>query len=227
MLFSVLRDASMSGGEKILYILIMVFCVFLSLSVHELSHGLAANLMGDRTAKSMGRLSLNPLHHIDPFGALCLFLFGFGWAKPVPVNPWNFNNKKGGMALTAFAGPLSNFIVGFIAWIGVGVLGGMKFKSADSFVFDLATVSYTICYYLAIMNIGLGVFNLIPIPPLDGSKIVGALLPQRLYFKYMQYERYGFIILIILLNVSFFDVLLSKCQNAILNFYDLIIGLFI
>lgn len=226
MLLSVLRDASMSGGEKILYILIMVFCVFLSLSVHEMSHGLAANLMGDKTAKNMGRLSLNPLHHIDPFGALCLFLFGFGWAKPVPVNPWNFNNKKGGMALTAFAGPLSNLIVGFVAYLGAFLIKDVKISDI-SLLNNIAMVSFIICRYLTLMNIGLAVFNLIPFPPLDGSKIVGAILPQRLYFRYMELERYGFIILIILLNVPFFESILSRCQFAILNFYDLIISLFV
>ncbi|MBQ4145120.1 MAG: site-2 protease family protein, partial [Clostridia bacterium] len=106
MLFSLLNNPALNFGEKLLYILIILFCVLMSLSVHELSHGLMAYWMGDRTARRSGRLSLNPLHHMDPFGALCLFLFGFGWAKPVPVNPWNFNNKKGGMILTSLAGPL-------------------------------------------------------------------------------------------------------------------------
>lgn len=226
MLLSVLRNASLTGGEKLLYILIMVFCVFLSLSIHEMSHGLAANLMGDKTAERMGRLSLNPLHHIDPFGALCLFLFGFGWAKPVPVNPWNFKNRKGGMALTALAGPLSNFVVGFAAYAAAFALGSAKLT--DITVIDnIATVAFILCRYLALMNIGLCVFNLIPIPPLDGSKVVGAIIPQRLYFKYMEYERYGFIVLIILLNIPIFESILSKCQFAILNFFDIIIGLFI
>ncbi len=227
MLLSIIRNSAMTGGEKILYILVMVFCVFLSLSVHEMSHGLAAYFMGDKTAKRMGRISINPLHHVDPFGALCLFIFGFGWAKPVPVNPWNFSNKKGGMAITALAGPLSNFIVAFIARLGSALLAGLTFEAAGSFLYNLATVTYWLCGCLAIMNIGLGVFNLVPIPPLDGSKILGAVIPQRMYFKLMEYERYGFIILIILLNVPFFGNILSACQLAMLDFFDRIINLFL
>ena len=96
----------MSFSQKLVYVLVIAFCVLLSLSVHEMFHGLAAYALGDKTAKSMGRLSVNPLHHLDPFGAICLFLFGFGWAKPVPINPWNFKHNKAGMAFTALAGPL-------------------------------------------------------------------------------------------------------------------------
>ena len=136
MLLSLLRDGSLSGGEKLLYILVIAFCVLLSLSVHELSHGLVAYWMGDKTAKYSGRLSLNPLHHLDPFGAICLFLFGFGWAKPVPVNPWNFNSKKGGMVLTSLGGPLSNFLMAFLAEIGVVALGSMTFASNAGFPFS-------------------------------------------------------------------------------------------
>ena len=94
MLFRILNQTSLSFGQKLTYILILAFCVLFSLSVHEFSHGVAAYAVGDKTAKYSGRLSLNPLAHMDPFGAICLFLFGFGWAKPVPVNPWNFKNKK-------------------------------------------------------------------------------------------------------------------------------------
>lgn len=94
MLLSLLGNTSLTIQEKLVYVLVMVFCVLLSLSVHEMSHGLAAYAIGDRTASNSGRLSLNPLHHLDPFGALCLFLFGFGWAKPVPINPWNFRHKR-------------------------------------------------------------------------------------------------------------------------------------
>lgn len=225
-----LLDVLMGSGtflDKLLYILILVFCVFLSLSVHELSHGLAAYLMGDETAKRSGRLSLNPLHHIDPFGALCLFLFGFGWAKPVMVNPWNFKKKKAGMVVTSLAGPVSNFIVAFIALLIARILGGIQFSSSDSFVFDFATVCYVICTYLVSLNIGLGVFNLIPIPPLDGSKILNAILPQRIYFKIMEYERYGFLVLILLLYTGLLDGVLSKVSGGIISFYNMIIGLFI
>ncbi len=227
MLLSLLGNTSLSVREKLIYILVMVFCVLLSLSVHEMSHGLAAYAIGDRTASSTGRLSLNPLHHLDPFGALCLFLFGFGWAKPVPINPWNFRHKKGGMAFTALAGPLSNFILAFIAEIFVVVLGRMSFKSSASFAFNLASVCYIISTYMVTVNLGLGLFNLIPIPPLDGSKILNALLPQRIYFKIMEYEKYGFLILIILINLPGFNTFLYLCRQAVQNFYDIIITTFI
>ena len=226
MLFRILNQSSLSMGQKLTYILILAFCVLFSLSVHEFSNGLAAYAVGDKTAKYSGRLSLNPLAHLDPFGAICLFLFGFGWAKPVPVNPWNFKNKKGGMILTALAGPFSNFLLAFIAMVIYTLLGGLRFSSA-SFGFTLASVFYELAYYMIMINLGLGLFNLIPIPPLDGSKVLTAILPERTYFKLMDYERYGFIILIILINTPIFNSLLNMCQSAVIDFYSNIIGLFI
>lgn len=226
MLFRILNQSSLSMGQKLTYILILAFCVLFSLSVHEFSHGLAAYAVGDKTAKYSGRLSLNPLAHLDPFGAICLFLFGFGWAKPVPVNPWNFKNKKGGMILTALAGPFSNFLLAFIAMVIYTLLGGLRFSSA-SFGFTLASVFYELAYYMIMINLGLGLFNIIPIPPLDGSKVLTAILPERTYFKLMDYERYGFIILIILINTPIFNSLLNMCQSAVIDFYSNIIGLFI
>lgn len=226
MLFRILNQSSLSMGQKLTYILILAFCVLFSLSVHEFSHGLAAYAVGDKTAKYSGRLSLNPLAHLDPFGAICLFLFGFGWARPVPVNPWNFKNKKGGMILTALAGPFSNFLLAFIAMVIYTLLGGLRFSSA-SFGFTLASVFYELAYYMIMINLGLGLFNLIPIPPLDGSKVLTAILPERTYFKLMDYERYGFIILIILINTPIFNSLLNMCQSAVIDFYSNIIGLFI
>ena len=226
MLFRILNQSSLSMGQKLTYILILAFCVLFSLSVHEFSHGLAAYAVGDKTAKYSGRLSLNPLAHLDPFGAICLFLFGFGWAKPVPVNPWNFKNKKGGMILTALAGPFSNFLLAFIAMVIYTLLGGLRFSSA-SFGFTLASVFYELAYYMIMINLGLGLFNLIPVPPLDGSKVLTAILPERTYFKLMDYERYGFIILIILINTPIFNSLLNMCQSAVISFYSNIIGLFI
>ena len=226
MLYRILNQSSLSMGQKLTYILILAFCVLFSLSVHEFSHGLAAYAVGDKTAKYSGRLSLNPLAHLDPFGAICLFLFGFGWAKPVPVNPWNFKNKKGGMILTALAGPFSNFLLAFIAMVIYTLLGGLRFSSA-SFGFTLASVFYELAYYMIMINLGLGLFNLIPIPPLDGSKVLTAILPERTYFKLMDYERYGFIILIILINTPIFNSLLNMCQSAVIDFYSNIIGLFI
>ena len=226
MLLSILRNSGMSGAEKLLMILITLLCVLLSLTVHEVGHGLAALAMGDHTAQNRGRLSLNPIQHLDPIGALCLFVFGFGWAKPVPVNPYNFKNAKSGMVITSLAGPFTNFVLAFIAQIGVVVLGGMSFRSAG-LGYDVATVFYTICLYLVSINLGLGIFNLIPVPPLDGSKVLGAVLPTNVYFKYMQYERYGFIILILLMYIGVFNRILNFCVSGIMSFYTMIIGLFL
>lgn len=227
MLFNILLERDISGIQKLLFILISLFCVLLSLSIHEMCHGLAAYWMGDDTAKYQGRLSVNPLRHLDPIGALWLFLFGFGWAKPVMVNSQRFKHRKAGMVVTALAGPVSNFILAFVAEIGVVALGSISFESTASLVYKLASLSYIMCFYLAMLNIGLGVFNLIPIPPLDGSKVLNAVLPARLYFKIMQYERYGFILVILLINLPVFNNVLSICRNAILGFYDMIIGTFI
>lgn len=222
MLFSLLRSGG-SFAEKLLVLLVWSFCILLSLTMHELFHGLAAHWMGDRTAKNSGRLSLNPLHHLEPVGAICLFLFGFGWAKPVPVNPWNFRHKKSGMALTALAGPLSNFLLAFLAQVGVAFFTSLTFESV--WMYRIAAVCYILCDYLTMINLGLGIFNLIPVPPLDGSKVLGAVLPTNLYFKYMEWERYGFIILIVLINLPFFNDFLYTCESGILNFYNFLIGL--
>ncbi len=213
--------------QNIIIILVYAFCVLLSISIHELSHGLAAYASGDNTAKYTGRLSLNPLSHMDPFGALCLFLFGFGWAKPVPVNPRNFKNPKSGMVITALAGPLSNFILAFIAQFGAVLLSRSLYSMNTTMGYNVVYIACLICVYLAQLSLGLGIFNLIPVPPLDGSKILNAILPARLYFKYMQYERYGFIILILLINLPIFSSLLFSCREAVIGLFDTIIGLII
>ena len=169
--------------------------ILIALTVHELSHGLAAYALGDDTAKNMGRLTLNPIKHIDPVGLLMMFVFRFGWAKPVPVNLYNFKNPKIGMAYTAFAGPLSNFLLAtlilifqvplFQALEGGSVLAGIAFSTA-------------------LFSVFFGVFNLLPIPPLDGSKILIGVLPDRHHQTVLQYERYG---VFLLLALVFFGVL--------------------
>lgn len=228
MLFSILRNSALAPGEKLLYLLIILFCVLLSLSVHELAHGLSAYWMGDRTAQSSGRLSLNPLHHMDPIGALCLFLFGFGWAKPVPVNPWNFKNKKLGMVLTSLAGPISNFLLAFLAQLILAILlQTPSVVTMGTLGFQVASVSAILLQYLVMINLGLGLFNLIPIPPLDGSKVLTAILPTRIYFKLMEYERYSFILLLILINLPIFNSLLYLAEDGILTFFNSIISLFL
>ena len=150
-----------------------------AITIHEYAHGRAALWLGDPTAKSMGRLTLNPLPHIDPFGAICLFLFNFGWAKPVPVNPRYFRNIRKDIILMSLAGPLANILLAFLA----GILIRNFFFHWD--IYRLALI------YLLFMNIGLGLFNLLPIPPLDGSHVMENLLPLRAAQKYREFGRYG------------------------------------
>ena len=216
MLYRILTSNSMSLTQSIKYILVILFSVLLSLSIHEAGHGLAAYLMGDKTAKSSGRLSLNPFAHLDIFGTLCLLLFGFGWARPVPVNPWNFKRKRLGMAITSLAGPLANFILAFIATFLYCFIGKISLSSG-TISYRIAYAIFITCECLITTNIGLGLFNLIPIPPLDGSKILGSFLPESAYFKLLKYERYGFIVLIILINIPIFSRFLSFISTSILS----------
>ena len=172
--------------------LLQVVAIFLCLTVHETCHGLAALALGDPTAKSMHRLSLNPLRHIDWFGLLLMFVAGFGWAKPVPVDMRYFRKPKQGMALTALAGPVSNILLSALALLICKVIwlyGPWSMAWNWTFLFF---------QYTAVLSIGLGVFNLIPIPPLDGSKVLAVLLPDRIYWKLMRYERYGLALLLFL-----------------------------
>lgn len=167
--------------------------VLLCLTVHETCHGLAAYALGDPTARSRHRLSLNPLRHIDWFGLLMMFTVGFGWAKPVPVDPRYFKRPKEGMALTALAGPVSNILLAALA------IGFSKVIYLFGYYHPALEAVFAFCLYvLAPLSVGLGLFNLLPIPPLDGAKVLGALLPDETYFRIMRYERYGMLLLILL-----------------------------
>ncbi len=175
-------------------LIITALAALVALTVHEFSHGYAAYRLGDDTARNFGRLTLNPLKHIDPFGALCMIFFHFGWAKPVPINARNFRKPKRDFALTAMAGPLSNVILGFFSallyLVSYKLLLTVAAGSGAGFLFNLV-YNFTLFFsYFHILNIGLGIFNLIPIPPFDGSRILNVILPARIYFKVMRYERY-------------------------------------
>lgn len=165
-------------------LLIRIPVLLFSITVHEYAHGRTALWLGDPTAKSMGRLTLNPLPHIDPFGAICLFLFNFGWAKPVPVNTWYFKNVRSGTILMSISGPATNLAVACLAGLC------MRF-------FPMPWVGLQLLFvYLLFMNIGLGLFNLLPIPPLDGSHVMENLLPPKASLKYQSFNRYGPFVLI-------------------------------
>lgn len=188
--------------------------LFIAISVHEYSHGYAAYKMGDGTAKMQGRLTLNPLAHIDILGALCMVLFGFGWAKAVPINPNNFRDRKKGLVLVSLAGPLSNFFIAIIGAVLYGIFARFNF---GSFNIEFAEVFYGLMNQLILLNVCFGVFNLLPIPPLDGSKIVGAFLPYRIYYKVLEYERYAFPVLLILLYTNILSKVLFILINPVLK----------
>ena len=195
--------------------ILRIAAILLCLVVHEVCHGLAAYKLGDPTAKMNHRLSLNPLHHLDVFGLLMMVTVGFGWAKPVPVAPRYFKKPKQGMAITSLAGPFSNFVLAYLAAIGANVLAAvMTVRGETAGVF----LAFQFCYLLVLLNIGLGVFNLIPFPPLDGSKVVAMFLPDRLYIRWMQLERYGMIILMAILWFGWFDGFLDGARTVLTNF---------
>lgn len=201
-------------------LLLRLGAVFLCLTVHETCHGLAAYALGDPTAKRMNRLSFNPLHHIDWFGLASMMIVGFGWAKPVPVDMRYFKNPKRGMALCALAGPVSNFLLAALcmpfAYLALsGAMGGVGILY---YVFDFLMLT-------VLMSLGLGVFNLIPIPPLDGSKVLFALLPDRLYAKLMHYERYGMILLFVLIAFGALNGVIDVLYSAVLRLFFTLFGL--
>ena len=197
----------------LLFLLIRVAAVLSCIMVHELSHGLAARLLGDPTAKRAGRLSLNPLRHIDPVGFLMMLIAHVGWAKPVPVDMRQFKHPKRDMALTALAGPISNFLLALMA-LGFSSLL-LPFAMRDSG----NVCAYIILFlcYIAVLSVGLGLFNLIPIPPLDGSRVLFSLLPDRLYCVVMRYERYLVLAVIALAWFGFFAGPLDACMGWVLE----------
>ncbi len=180
-------------------LLAFVPAVLLTIILHEIAHGVVAKWLGDPTAKRMGRLTLNPIPHIDPVGLLMMVFVGFGWAKPVPVDMRYFKKPKRDMALVALAGPVMNFLIAFVALFLLHFIVGvfpeaLNWQMSTDFFGEGITsipVLYFFFYMLALVSIGLGLFNLVPLPPLDGSKILGACFPERIYFTILRYERYG------------------------------------
>lgn len=186
-----------------------LFC----LTVHELSHGAVAYALGDPTAKNEGRLTLNPIKHIDPLGLILMITAHVGWAKPVPVDMRCFKHPKRGMALTALAGPASNFILAWLFLLLYNLLGHLFPTAAlDSWVMYLALFLIN----AAVLSVGLGVFNLFPIPPLDGSKILFSFLPDKVYYTILRYERY---IMFLMLALVWFGVLDRPLSFLILHVF--------
>ena len=216
MLFSLKGDIL----TMLLNIVILIPILAFSITLHEVSHGYMAYWLGDRTAKYQGRLTFNPIKHWDLYGFLSMLLIGFGWAKPVPVNYNNFKKRKLGMVLTALAGPLSNIIFGVICIFFIVI--GIMYLPAAPFLTDIFITA-------AAVNFMLAFFNLIPLPPLDGSKIFLAVLPDRHYFRLMQYERFGSIFIIVLILISNINPALdvfAALQTLVLNFTTMILKTF-
>ncbi|MBU1119695.1 site-2 protease family protein [Patescibacteria group bacterium] len=174
------------NSDTIYWIILAVPTILIASTVHEYAHGWAAYKLGDPTAKAAGRLTLNPLKHIDPIGAISMILFRFGWSKPVPINEYNFERREVDTALTALAGPVSNLLLALFA----GFIN-LVFKPDLNFIFG------TILVVFASINISLAVFNLIPIPPLDGHKIVRAILPKRIRYYWEKLEKFSIIIILL------------------------------
>lgn len=211
-----LKTGTFDFLSALAYVLSATLVIFLVTPLHECAHAFAAYKLGDPTAKNMGRLSLNPFRHIDWIGAALIMAVGFGWASPVPVNSRNFKNPKGGMALTALAGPVSNILAAFVSIFLLYLTAFIQYSlAAASSVATLFTVLRQVFFFLARINISLAVFNLIPIPPLDGSRLLTALLPDRIYYKLMAYERYISFLLIAVVVFGLLDYPLSYLSTVI------------
>lgn len=192
-------------------LLARVIVLFTVIPLHECAHGWVAWKLGDPTAKSQNRLTLNPLRHFDPIGSVLMLLTGFGWAKAVPVNPGYFKNPKKGMAITAAAGPLSNLVMGFFLLLLYKILGygALLLGVQSSLYFGVISILLT----MASINVSLAVFNLLPIPPLDGSRIITLFMPQKMYFQVMKYERYIFFALFIVMATGVLSRPISYLVN--------------
>ena len=197
---------------------VRLIVAFTALPIHEFAHGFVADKLGDHTARYQGRLNINPFTHMDIIGTVCLVLTGFGWGKPVQINPRNFKNPKTGMAISAAAGPLSNIVMAFITLVLYKVVAYLPFTndvlSAVSFMLSIMTT----------VNISLAIFNLIPIPPLDGSRILNLFLPERIYFAMMRYEMFIFIGLFVILWTGILDGPLYFLNNLVLRGLDFLTG---
>ena len=191
-----------------------VIPALICITFHELAHGYTAYRLGDNTAKDMGRLTLNPIKHIDVFGLLMMLIAYFGWAKPVPVNMRNFKRPKWGMAVTALAGPMSNLLL----TIAVLLVFGLVLTPLSGFA--AGEVALIMMHRMAMIGIALAVFNMLPIPPLDGSKILFSLLPDRYYMILMKYERYGMLVLFV--GLYFFRDALGVLISNISGAFDVI-----
>lgn len=226
MLFSLLQGGNIQS--LIVNLLLTLPVILFALTIHEASHGFVAYLFGDPTAKNFGRLTLNPLKHLDPMGFLCMLLMGYGWAKPVPINTRNFRNHKAGMALSAAAGPLSNLLLGLLSAVLCGFFTAYErflfYKDGETTIYIAIGWISTLFLLSAFYNFVFAFFNLIPVPPFDGSRLALVFLPSKAYFGIMRYERQillgvllGMIALSYLFEFSPFGWLANKLIELVAN----------
>ena len=225
MLKHLLSDGNIQS--YIIQLLLSLPVCLLALSVHETAHGYVAYRLGDPTARSMGRLTLDPFKHIDPIGFLCMVLFGFGWAKPVPINTRYFKKPKRDMALTGVAGPISNLLLAVIFALLMKLFYILlpHANLTSDFVFLMLMYTRSFLYYGIYLNVALAIFNLLPIPPMDGSRLLFAVLPSGLYFKIMRYEQYIYIAVLLLLAFGVLTPVVSFLTNAVMKLLFLAVGL--
>lgn len=212
-------------SNQLLYLMystvVKLIVLLTALPLHECAHAWVADKLGDHTARYQGRLTLNPLRHLDLMGALLMLVVGFGWAKPVPINPRNFKNPKKGMALSAAAGPLSNLLLAFISAILYKVFAYAGIATNGMW---LMTSLGDIFYLIMSLNVGLAVFNLLPIPPLDGSRLFTVFLPPRQYFQIMQYERYIQLALFAAIFLGLLNGPLAWIEGIVYRGFDFLTG---
>lgn len=189
---------------------------FTAIPIHESAHAFVAYKLGDPTAKNAGRISMNPLRHFDLIGTLCLLFVGIGWARPVPIDARYFKNPRGGMALSAAAGPLSNLAVAYVSMIIYKVVYYATYRSS-ALVWEYVALLF---YYMTIINVVLAIFNLLPVPPFDGSRIFLVFLPQKAYFAIMKYERYIYLAVVALVYIGVLDKPLAFLENGVLYGLD-------
>lgn len=219
------------GGDVPSYLISMLLSlpvILLSLSLHETAHGYAAYRLGDPTAKNLGRLTLNPLRHLDPVGFVCMLLAGFGWASPVPINSRYFKKPRRDIALVGLAGPLSNLLLAVVfllilRFVGFGWLATLTFKT--ELQFNLVYFTLLFLYYGVYMNVTLAVFNLLPVPPLDGSRIFYVFLPPRTYYKVMQYEHIITMVVLALLLLGPLSSLIQWLTTLIMRGMFALVGM--
>ncbi len=211
------------------WLILLIPLRLLALVIHECSHGYVSTKLGDPTPRIQGRLSLNPLVHLDPVGTILMILTGFGWAKPVEVNPMYYKDRKKGMALVAIAGPLSNLLLAFVSLLIYFLFAVIVHYTGIGVSAKLLQIVGTACSYSAQVNLCFFVFNLIPIPPLDGSRILGMFLRDSTYYKMMQYERYSMYLIMLLSLTGMLDNVIGTgvriSYNGIINILTHLVNL--